>query len=226
MIERAPASRQSLLRLRRRLEQVERGIDLLQRKRQALVAELFRGARTVVEARSQLSSELRAAHEALLEVLAVHGAAGLRALGWPHRELELGVEERSVWGVRVAELDSLPSIRRDLAARAISPAGCGAEVIEAGDRFERVLDTLLRSAPQELRLRRLGEELSRTSRQVHGLERRVERSLVRDLARVRQVLDEREREEHARLRHFLRRREAPARPVDDSRDQRGFRGDT
>ncbi len=71
--------------------------------------------------------------------------------------------------------------------------------VEAAEAFERLTDLLVRAAPREMLLRRLGEALSQTTRQVNRLERRVAPGLRRQAARVRSALDEREREEHVRL---------------------------
>ena len=57
-------------------------------------------------------------------------------------------------------------------------------------------------------MRRLGEALSQTSRQVSSLECRVTPRLEHQIATTRRTLDEREREEHLRLRHLLKRRKA------------------
>jgi V/A-type H+-transporting ATPase subunit D len=48
--------------------------------------------------------------------------------------------------------------------------------------------------------------VAQTSRQVRALERRVEPALAAAVASMTSLLDEREREEHLRLRHFLRKR--------------------
>jgi len=79
---------------------------------------------------------------------------------------------------------------------------------ETASRFETLIDLLLQAAPHELLMRRLGEALSQTSRQVNTLERRVSPGLEHQIATTRRTLDEREREEHLRLRHLLKRRKA------------------
>jgi vacuolar-type H+-ATPase subunit D/Vma8 len=48
--------------------------------------------------------------------------------------------------------------------------------------------------------------VSRTSRQVNTLERRVTPGLETNIVRIRRALDEREREEHLRLGRLLRAR--------------------
>jgi len=75
--------------------------------------------------------------------------------------------------------------------------------MEATTAFEELAEALLEAANRETLLRRLGESLARTSRQVNTLERRVGPALEADLGRIRQSLDEREREEHLRLARLL-----------------------
>jgi V/A-type H+/Na+-transporting ATPase subunit D len=70
--------------------------------------------------------------------------------------------------------------------------------------FERLTELLLDAAPREMLIRRLGEALAQTSRQVNTLERRVAPGIRRDIATVRRVLEERERDEHLRLKRLRR----------------------
>lgn len=65
---------------------------------------------------------------------------------------------------------------------------------------------LLDAANREALLRRLGDALARTSRQVNTLERRVGPALQSGLTAIRRTLDEREREEHLRLERLVRAR--------------------
>ena len=61
-------------------------------------------------------------------------------------------------------------------------------------------------AARELHVRALGQALARTSRQLHTLEQRVAPALRARIAAIGRALDEREREEHTRLRQLRRRR--------------------
>lgn len=204
---RAAATRSNLVRMRRRLEQVERGAALLRRKRESLVAELFELARPAVDVRRGIDEQARAAYRALLEALAAAGRTELRALGWPARELRVELVPREVWGIKGVDLASKPSVVRSVAARG-SPAGPGdAASTGAAEQFERLVERLLQAAPEELFLRRLGQALSHTTRLVNTLEQRVAVSLNRDLTSMRRTLEEREREEHLRLKRVVSRRE-------------------
>ncbi len=199
---RLAAARLGLLHARRRAARVERGIDLLRKKREALVAELMRLARPAIEARRRLGDEAAAAHRALLGALAAHGADGLRALGWPARELAVEVDVHRVWGVAVAHLGAAPPVRRTIAARGLSPASTGPAALAAAAANENVVELLLDAAAREVVLRGLGEALARTTRQLYTLEERVLPPLQDQIADVARVLDEREREDQQRLRRF------------------------
>jgi H(+)-transporting ATP synthase subunit D len=199
-------TRMNLLRAARRLEQVAQGVELLRRKREALVTELFRLARPAADARARIEALTARAYPALLAALAAHGAAGVRALGWPRREVGLEMEAGTVWGVAVSSIARRPPLARTLGARGTPPASSGLAAAHAATAFERLTELLLDAAPREMLIRRLGEALSRTSRQVNMLERRVAPGLRGEIVGVRRVLEEQEREERMRLKHLVRRR--------------------
>ena len=208
---RTAATRSNLVRLRRRLEQVEKGVALLRRKRESLAAALFELARPAVDTRRGIDEQARSAYRALLEALAAAGRAELRVLGWPAREIHVELVQREAWGIRGFDLASTPSVVRSVAARG-SPAGPGdAAPTAAAEQFERLTERLLDAAPRELFIRRVGNALSHATRLVNTLEQRVVTSLARDLAAMRSTLEEREREEHLRLKRIVSRRDAAKR---------------
>lgn len=203
---RAPANRMALLRSRRRLGQVERGTALLRRKREALVAELFRLARPALSTRETIAARARDAYPALLEALALRGQTGLAPLGWPARDLRVALRTGQVWGMAVADIVERPGLQRTLGARGTAPTLTGPAAAAAARRFEELTELVLDAAGRESLIRRLGTALAQASRQVRMLERRVGPGLEAGIARVRQVLDEREREDQLRLRHFVNAR--------------------
>ncbi len=201
-----PATRFNLLRHRRRLERVRKGIDLLTRKRQALVADLFRVAAPAIEARSRVEAAAARAYPALLGAGATHGAAGIDAMGWPTRQVEVELTVTESWGVASGTVRRLTPVRRTLEARGQAPPLTGPAAAAAATEFEHLVELLLDAASTELLLRRLAEALLRTSRQVNTLENRVAPGLSAEIHRVRALLEEREREDHSRLKHLLRLR--------------------
>ena len=205
MSARGPATRAELLRGRRLLSRVEEGAALLRRKREALVRELVPLARPAAEARREIADAAEAAYAALLDALATHGAGQVAATGRPPRALDLELEVHRVWGVVVPHVSDLPAWDRGLAARATEPGAAGPAQFEAANRFERLGALLVAAVTRETQVRALGAALSRTSRQLHTLEQRVAPELAARVARVTRALDERDREEHTRLRRLRQR---------------------
>lgn len=197
-------TRMNLIRAARRLERVAKGVELLRRKREALVSELFKLARPAADARAEIEERTRRAYPALLAALAAHGLAGLRPFAWPARDVALEMAPGSVWGIAISTIVQRPAFSRTLGARGTPPATAGPATVRAASEFERLTELLLDAAPREMLIRRLGEALAQTSRQVNTLERRVAPALRRDMAGVRRALEEREREERLRLKHLLR----------------------
>ena len=203
--ERIAVTRQNLLRARRRVSRVWKGAELLRRRREALARELLRLARPAVDARAMVIRESQRAYRSLLYALALEGDAGVRALAWPPRTPWVEIRYAHVWGVAVADITAKPRMLRAMDVRG-TPPGAGPAVAGAADNFEILLDMLLDAAPREMLLRRLGDALARTSRQVHALEHSVAPRLESQIAWIRGSLEEREREEHERLKRFARNR--------------------
>jgi vacuolar-type H+-ATPase subunit D/Vma8 len=159
-----------------------------------------------VDVRRGIDEQALVAYRALLAALASAGRAELRALAWPTREIRVDLVPREAWGIHGVDLASKPSVVRSVAARG-SPAGPGdAAPTAAAEQFEKLVERLLDAAPEELFLRRLGQALSHATRLVNTLEQRVAVSLGRDLSAMRRTLEEREREEHLRLKRLVSRR--------------------
>jgi V/A-type H+-transporting ATPase subunit D len=200
----AKLTRSSLVRLARRLDQVERGSALLHKRRDALVVELFARVRPGIDARRQIDQQSAQAYAALVDALAAVGRSELAACAWPTRELhfEIPAESPPALGPASPQHAATPTLVRSAAARAMVPGQFHAAAGKAAQAFEKLLETLLASAPEEFTLRTLGRALARTTRQVNVLEQRVAVDLTRTLVQVRRTLDEREREEAVRLRRI------------------------
>lgn len=201
-------TRSNLLRARARLERVRKGTELLTRKRRALVSELLDLAEPAADARARVAERAVSAYASLLRALAADGAPGLRTTGRPARRIDVEIRERKTWGVDVAEISSRTPVARSVPARQTSPGSAGPGGVQAAEEFEALVELLLDAASREMHIRRLAGALARTSRQVRALERRVGPDLEARIERMSRVLDEREREEHTRLKRLLSRRRA------------------
>lgn len=206
------ATRTELLALRARVGLATRGRDLLQDKRAALMKEFGRLSASVVEVVEELgrraAESRRALHDAVsADGVQTVGSAALAASG----DIATHLSARSVAGVRVVELEHEP-VLRPRTGRGYGLAATTPHVDAAAAGFERQLDGLLDVAATELSLRRLAEEITRTTRRVNALEHVVIPRLERERDAIQAVLDERELEDRVRLRRAraARRRRASA----------------
>ena len=203
--ERLAATRLNLVRARREAERVAKGIALSRRKREALVAELFRLARPAIDVRARIATATTEAAQALLDALGVSGATSLDAIAWPSHEPVVELRPAQVWGLAVSDVVERTPIARTLDARWLAPGLVGPSTTTAATKFELLADLLIDAAPREQRVRRLSEAVAETTRRLLTLEHRVAPRLAAQIMNVRHQLEEREREEHLRLRHVQRR---------------------
>lgn len=201
-----PPTRHALLRDRRRLERVRRGEEILRHRRRALVTELFRIARPAADTRAAVENRADEAYSALVHALATVGGDATRSLGWPSRTIPVGLETFEQWGITAVRVEPLERTRRSESARELAPGEAGPAASAATDAFEDLVDLLLDAASREVALRRLGRALAQASRQLNTLERRVAPDLEGRISRTTRVLEEREREDHQRLKLLARRR--------------------
>lgn len=202
-LRRAPSTRHALLRVRHRLERVRTAAALLTRKRKALVSELFRAARPVLDAREAIEWQSAVAYASLLQAEADRGEALLGAFARPIREIDIELGQEQVWGLPCAEIVSHDPVRRPAATRGFLPGPSGPAAVATAEAFEQLTQLLLDATSRELRIRRLAHALAETSRRVNLLERRVGPSLANELSRIASTLEEREREEQLRYRRLL-----------------------
>lgn len=202
-----PPTRSGLVRATGQLNRVRKGRELLNRKREALISELFRSARPALNARQLVEKRAHKAYLALLEALATRGESSLGAYAWPTRDIELELEHHQVWGIAVPSILSHTPIQRTLTSRETAASSVGPAAAQAASEFERLIELVLEALPKEQLVRRLGVALSKATRQVNTLQLRVEPALTSELRSLKRMLEERERDERSRLRHVLRRRE-------------------
>lgn len=205
---RVAVTRSNLLRLRGQLTRVRKGAEIIRRQRQALVTHLFRVARPAVDSRVEIARHATEAAGALLDALANNGYDGLRALAAPDRPIAVDIRPSQIWGVAVADVERVAPVRRTLDARGNPPGSTGASVARATDAYEELVDLMIGTAATEVRMTRLAEAVALASQRMRVLQERVEPRLVSDIGVAATTLQEREREEHFRLKQLQKRRTA------------------
>ncbi len=179
--------------------------ELLTRKRSALVNELFRTARPVLDAREAAEWQASVAFSALLNAQADRGPPLLQALALPTREIQVELRLTESWGLQSAEIVGHDMVRRAPSERQVAPGSTGPATASTATEFEALAELLLDMASRETLIRRLARALAETSRRVNLLERRVAPDLTVESKRIEATLEEREREEQLRYRRLMDR---------------------
>jgi V/A-type H+-transporting ATPase subunit D len=195
-----------LLDRRRRAVFVAQGRDLLKDKRTALVREFRHHQTELLDGLEQLRNLAVQARQRLDLATAVCGPEAL-ASGALAAATGIGADLRSrtVAGVHVFDLRHDP-VRRTSGTRGWAPSLVSAHLDTVALAYEEQLEWLLDLCAVELSVRRLATEIARTTKQVNALDNIVLPQLHDEARRIALTLDEREREEHARLRRARTRR--------------------
>jgi V/A-type H+-transporting ATPase subunit D len=200
-------TRMNLLTRRSQYALATRGVNLLQKKRDALVREFFTLVHETLEARRQLNEVGREAHMALILAKSFDGPKAVEVLSLSMPGFSnVHVEVENIWGTRVADLSAdWPQ------GAVVSPLFVGGQTLAAQAAFRRLSRALLQIANTESRLRRIGEEIKKTARRVNALELAVIPGLRSQIRYIRQVLDQQEQEDIFRLKRVKRKIEAQGR---------------
>jgi V/A-type H+/Na+-transporting ATPase subunit D len=210
MPETVSPTRMNLLQRQNQVKLAQQGVDLLKRKRDALVADFCNIVRRALAARQKLTQSAEESYTLLSLAKAVEGREVLEsaALADPRR-LEVGIETKNIWGTKIPTITT-DSVRRSLLARGADPIAVTARTVESADRFEDVVAAMLEVASTEVTLRKIGEEIKKTTRRVNALEQVVIPRIRAEIRYIRDVLEQRAREDVFRLKRIKKKLEAKA----------------
>jgi V/A-type H+/Na+-transporting ATPase subunit D len=199
------ATRSELLARRARIRLAAQGRDLLKERRSALVHEFNRLGASALASMDALDRDAADAGRFLGISVAAQGQEPVESAACAAQgEVEVSLRTRSVAGVPIVEIAKQP-VARARTDRGYSLAATSARLDEVAERFEAVLDRLLDLAVLELSVRRLADEIARTTRRMNALEHVVVPRLEADRARIALILAEREMEDRVRLRRMRTR---------------------
>lgn len=123
------------------------------------------------------------------------------------RETEVEITPRILWGVRYKDVVAHESALRAADERGYDYAATSPHIEDAIGNFEKLVDAVVANAGYEQKLRRLADEIQRTSRKVRVIEQVVEPGIRAGIRFIEMHLEERDREEKFRVRLGRRLRE-------------------
>jgi len=207
-LEKISPTRMNLLLNKAQTNLARDGVSLLKNKRDALVKEFFTMVREMFTFRDELDERVRNAAGTLNVALAVDGPHVVRSVGMStRREISIGIERRNVWGIRVPELEK-KSVVRSVMARGYGIHTVSSRIDDAATCFEGIINLIITMASNEVRVKRVGDEIRKTTRRVNALEQVVIPGLEMQSRFIEGTLEEREREDLFRLKRLKKMREA------------------
>ncbi len=185
-------TRSNLLQRRDQLKLALRGIDLLKRKRDALLGEFFGLVKVSLAARRELGLTTKDAYFSLFLANAWDSPEVVEGLSLAvDNELDLKLKVENIFGVKVPQIQ-VPDFDEELP---FSPISVGVRTLDAAGQFRKLTKALIGVASTETRLRKIGEEIKKTSRRVNALEQIVAPNISSEIKDIVSVLDQRALEE-------------------------------
>lgn len=198
-------TRSNLLRLEHDLEIAQRGHDLLDEKRRALIMEVMTMVEDAEAGASRMKGEFDKAYEALMLARMSQGSENMNwiALSAVH-EPEVHISQHRIMGVPVsmvhAEGEGPSSLQYGLGDTSVA-------LDEAVQRFRDLLPTIYQMAEMLTAIWRLTREIKRTQRHVKSLENIAIPRYQSNIKFIEETLEEKEREEFFRTKLVKRRME-------------------
>jgi V/A-type H+/Na+-transporting ATPase subunit D len=193
-------TRTNLLMLKDKRRSVMNSIGILKARKQALVKEFLAASRPFLRSRDDIK---RSYGRAVRELALSLGREGKDAIGSiaaaTARDFPVEIREKSIWGLKYKDLAYHDAPVRSPDRRGYGEYGTTPHVEEGIALFEKLLENMLQIAEYESKLKRLGEEIVKTTRRIKVLEETVLPGLRRQIRTIGQYISEREREAFYRL---------------------------
>ena len=170
MLMNVKPTRSELIRLKKNIKLAEAGYKLLKKKRDGLIMEFFAMLKEAKDMRRELNEKYRIAGEKVQQSIALDGIVEIKSLSLALKErpsIELHV--RNVMGVPIPEI-KYGTIRKTLAERGYGLFSSTMRMEEAVRAYEDLLETVVKTAETETKLRNILLEIERTKRRVNSLE--------------------------------------------------------
>ena len=198
-MEQVRATRAELLAKKKQIILAYQGRDLLKEKRNALLQEFMRTAEQVMRESDELERNVGESAAALALAEALDGPEAVRSAAFAARaQVTLEVTGVNIMGVPVPLIET-KSVARSPLDRGYGLSSVSGRIDAAAQAFETQLDLIIELAASEMRLRRLAEEIGRTTRRVNAMDNVLIPRLEAQRDYTHMVLEEREREDLFRL---------------------------
>lgn len=201
-------TRSQLIELKKRIVLSKKGYKLLKMKRDGLIMEFFKMLEDAKKIRASVGENYSKGQTAIHIAEAVEGALPIRSAAQAVvKSPTITSSKKNVMGVVVPTIQG-QQVRTPLLERGYGIIGTSPRIDEAANRYEALVETIIKAAEIETSIKKMLEEIEKTKRRVNALEYKVipELEQARDFIRLR--LEEMERESTFRLKKVKGKSEA------------------
>jgi V/A-type H+/Na+-transporting ATPase subunit D len=193
-------TRTNLLLLKDKARSVLNSIGILKARKQALIKEFLAATLPFLRSREDIRQSYGKALRELALSLGHEGKDTIESISMAtERDFKIDVIEKSIWGLRYKDIVFHDAPVRDADKRGYNEYGTTPHLEEGANLFEKLLESMLHLAEYESKLKRLGDEILRTTRRIKVLEEMVFPTLKLQIKTITQYIGERERESFYRL---------------------------
>ena len=187
-------TRSELINVKRKIALSKSGYNLLKKKRDGLMYEIFAILPKVKSLRAELVKRYAAAQESINMAAAVEGAIAVRSVAMTvATPPTVSLREHNIMGVRVPKIKA-SSVRHPLSERGYGLIGTGPAIDDAVSGYEGLVEQIILAAELETAIKRLLDEVEKTKRRVNALEFKVLPELDETRKFIALRLEEMERE--------------------------------
>ncbi|MES2154097.1 MAG: V-type ATP synthase subunit D [bacterium] len=166
-------TRSELINVKRKIALSKSGYNLLKKKRDGLMYEIFAILPKVKSIRTDLIKRYGGAQEAIQVAAAVEGAIAVRSVAYTvSNPPQVTLKEHNIMGVRVPKIHAT-SVKHTLSERGYGLVGTSPAIDDAVGAYEALVEQLILAAELETAIKRLLDEVEKTKRRVNALEFKV-----------------------------------------------------
>jgi V/A-type H+-transporting ATPase subunit D len=196
-------TRTNLLLLKEKARSVSNSIGILKARKQALIKEFLDTARPFLRSREDIRNTYGKALRELALSLGHEGRDTIESITESAaRDFGVDIIEKNIWGLKYKDIVTHDSPVRAPDERGYDYFSTTLHLEECAYEFEKLLESMIKNAEFENKLKRIGAEILRTTRKIRVLEEVVFPDITRQVKMISQFIAERERESYFRLKKF------------------------
>ncbi len=201
-------TRMELIKTKERITLATKGHKLLKQKRDALILEFFKILKKAQDLRGELAKRIGAAYKSLALTEVYHTLYELENVSLNlKKHIDIEIDVKNVMGVKIPYITSHMEAKHFMDLPTYSVAATSAKIDDAVEKFDEILQIVIKLAETETAIKRLILEIEKTKRRVNALEYNLIPRLEEQKRLISFRLDEMERDSFVSLKVIKRRLE-------------------